>query len=97
MNLGSFAIGDVLLAGATIALTMASHAQADAIIKPMNWTSGSGMPSGPIDGTSLVLERGAFGVTMAIKSSGLTSGDVVPGVRLAGSKAVFGNGKASVR
>lgn len=54
-----------------------SPADADAITKPMNWTPDSGMSPGPVDGTSVVLERGAFGVAMAIKSSGLTPGDVV--------------------
>ena len=56
------------------ALTMAAPALADAITKPMSWTEGSGMSPGPIEGTSVVLEKGAFGVAMAIKSSGLTPG-----------------------
>ena len=35
------------------------------------------MSPGPIEGTSVVLEKGTFGAAMAIKSSGLTPGDVV--------------------
>lgn len=58
-------------------LAPANTALADAITKPMSWTPGSGMAPGPIDGTSVILERGSFGVGMAIKSSGLTPGDVV--------------------
>jgi hypothetical protein len=63
--------------GAAAALTLVNHARADAITKPMSWTEGSGMSPGPIEGTSVVLEKGSFGVAMAIKSSGLTPGDVV--------------------
>lgn len=77
MKLGSFALGCILLTGVAFALTGANPAQADAITKPMNWTPGSGMSPGPVEGTSVVLERGEFGVAMAIKSSGLTPGDVV--------------------
>ncbi len=65
---------------ATVAVTSlfsSSFALADAITKPMSWTPGSGMTPGPVDGTSVVLEKGPFGVAMAIKSSGLTPGDVV--------------------
>ena len=56
---------------------LAAPAFAEAITKPMNWTPGSGMSPGPIEGTSVVLEKGAFGAAMAIKSSGLTPGTVV--------------------
>lgn len=55
----------------------ASGVAAEAITKPMSWTPGSGMTPGPVDGTSVVLEKGPFGAAMAIKSSGLTPGDVV--------------------
>jgi len=58
-------------------LTFATHANAEAITKPMSWTPDSGMTAGPVAGTSVVLEKGPFGVAMAIKSSGLTPGDVV--------------------
>lgn len=61
--------------GAT--LILANAARAEAITKPMSWTPPSGMSPGPIDGTSAVLEKGPFGAAMAIKSSGLTPGDVV--------------------
>ena len=62
----------------TAALTaLVQPASADAITKPMSWTPGSGMAPGPIDGTSVVLEKGPFGAGMALKSSGLTPGDVV--------------------
>ena len=47
------------------------------ITKPMRWTPPSGMPPGPIDGTSAILEKGSFGAAMAVKSSGLTPGNVV--------------------
>jgi len=43
----------------------------------MSWTPPSGMSPGPIEGTSAVLEKGPFGAAMAIKSSGLTPGNVV--------------------
>ena len=66
-----------LATAAAIVLTLAGHAQADAITKPMSWTPDSGMSPGPVDGTSVILEKGPFGVAMAIKSSGLTPGDVV--------------------
>lgn len=62
---------------AVCALGLASAALAEAVTKPMNWTPGSGMAPGPVDGTSVVLEKGPFGAAMAIKSSGLTPGDVV--------------------
>ncbi len=52
-------------------------AMADAITKPMTWTPDSGMQPGPVQGTSAVLEKGEFGAAMAVKSSGLTPGDVV--------------------
>ncbi len=77
----SFARGFKSIAGlataAATALTLANHAQAEAITKPMSWTADSGMSPGPVEGTSVVLEKGPFGVAMAIKSSGLTPGDVV--------------------
>ena len=66
-----------LAAAAATALTLSHGAQAEAITKPMNWTPDSGMTPGPVEGTSVVLEKGPFGVAMAIKSSGLTPGDVV--------------------
>lgn len=66
-----------LVCATTIAINLAHSAHADAITKPMNWTPDSGMSPGPIEGTSVVLEKGPFGVAMAIKSSGLTPGDVV--------------------
>jgi hypothetical protein len=72
--------GIVIAAVATFALvavTPAGTAHAEAITKPMSWTQGSGMTPGPIEGTSVVLEKGPFGVAMAIRSSGLTAGDVV--------------------
>ncbi len=76
-----FARSFKILAGVVTAgimtLTLANDAVADAITKPMSWTPGSGMSPGPIEGTSVVLEKGPFGVAMAIKSSGLTPGDVV--------------------
>jgi len=59
------------------ALFFASAAVAEAITKPMSWTPPSGKTPGPIAGTSAVLETGPFGAAMAIKSSGLTPGDVV--------------------
>jgi len=59
------------------ALFFAGAALAEPITKPMSWTPPSGMPPGPIEGTSAVLEKGPFGAAMAIKSSGLTPGDVV--------------------
>lgn len=62
---------------ATITLTMVSNVSAEAITKPMSWTPDSGMSPGPVEGTSVVLEKGPFGAAMAIKSSGLTPGDVV--------------------
>ncbi len=60
-----------------LALLVVSTAQADGITKPMSWTPPSGKTPGPIEGTSAVLEKGPFGAAMAIKSSGLTPGDVV--------------------
>ena len=62
---------------AAAGLTMSGYVYAEAITKPMSWTEGSGMVPGPVDGTSVVLEKGEFGVAMAIKSTGLTPGDVV--------------------
>ena len=62
---------------AAAGLTMSGYAHAEVITKPMSWTQGSGMTPGPVDGTSVVLEKGEFGVAMAIKSTGLTPGDVV--------------------
>ncbi len=62
---------------AATALVVAGTASAEAITKPLSWTPGSGMAPGPVEGTSVVLEKGAFGAAMAIKSSGLTPGDVV--------------------
>ena len=64
-------------AGCALALLMAGAAHADGITKPMSWTPPSGNTPGPIEGTSAVLEKGPFGAAMAIKSSGLTPGDVV--------------------
>lgn len=52
-------------------------AVAEAITKPMTWTPDSGMQPGAVEGTSAVLEKGPFGAAMAVKSSGLTPGDVV--------------------
>lgn len=57
---------------AAAGLTMSGYVYAEAITKPMSWTEGSGMVPGPVDGTSVVLEKGEFGVAMAIKSTGLT-------------------------
>lgn len=62
---------------AAVALGPVSMAHGEAITKPMTWTPDSGMSPGPIAGTSVVLEKGPSGVGMAIKSSGLTPGDVV--------------------
>ncbi len=62
---------------ALAALYISGTALADGITKPMSWTPPSGNTPGPIDGTSAVLEKGPFGAAMAIKSSGLTPGDVV--------------------
>lgn len=67
----------VMIAAASLAALLSHSANAEAITKPMNWTPGSGMVPGPIEGTSVVLEKGAFGAAMAIKSTGLTPGDVV--------------------
>lgn len=70
-----------IVAAAVVALATGpiapSKVQAEAITKPMNWAPGSGMTPGPLDGTTAVLEKGPFGAAMAIKSSGLTPGDVV--------------------
>ncbi len=71
LSITTLGLGSVLLS------LNISKAHAEAITKPMSWTPGSGMVPGPIDGTSVVLEKGAFGAAMAIKSSGLTPGDVV--------------------
>lgn len=59
------------------ALFCATAVFAEVITKPMSWTPGSGMAPGPIEGTSVILEKGSFGAAMALKSSGLTPGDVV--------------------
>lgn len=59
------------------ALAIGSSAFAETITKPMSWTPPSGKEPGPIDGTTAVLEKCPFGAAMAIKSSGLTPGDVV--------------------
>ena len=59
------------------ALFCATVVFAEVITKPMSWTPGSGMAPGPIEGTSVILEKGSFGAAMALKSSGLTPGDVV--------------------
>ncbi|MEP5759781.1 MAG: hypothetical protein ABJ327_10865 [Litoreibacter sp.] len=59
------------------AAIMSDAAIAEAITKPMSWTQDSGMAPGPVEGTSVVLEKGRFGVGMAIKSSNLTPGDDV--------------------
>ena len=69
--------GDVIGASAALTLFLSSVVNAGAITKPMSWTPPSGNTPGPIDGTSAVLEKGPFGAAMAIKSSGLTPGDVV--------------------
>lgn len=63
--------------GTIVLCVLAAPLHAQAITKPMSWTPGSGMAPGPVEGTSVVLEKGAFGAAMAIKSSGLTPGDVV--------------------
>ncbi len=62
---------------AVAAVFFGGAALAEAITKPMSWTPPSGQTPGPIEGTSAVLEKGPFGAAMAIKSSGLTPGDVV--------------------
>lgn len=68
----------VTVASALLVAMISSNASlADAITKPMSWTLGSGMTPGPVEGTSVVLEKGPFGAAVAIKSSGLTPGDVV--------------------
>lgn len=72
-----FKAAAVVAIASTTALILVNSALADAITKPMSWTAGSGMSPGPVEGTSVVLEKGSFGVAMAIKSSGLTPGDVV--------------------
>jgi hypothetical protein len=66
-----------LIATLVLGTLVAGGAQAEAITKPMSWTPPSGNTPGPIDGTSAVLEKGPFGAAMAIKSAGLTPGDVV--------------------
>ncbi len=65
------------LAATAIATCLAGAASAEAITKPMSWVKPSGMTPGPIDGTTAILEKSPSGVAMAIKSSGLTPGDVV--------------------
>lgn len=66
-----------MAAVSVVTLFMTGGAHAGAITKPMSWTPPSGQTPGPIDGTSAILEKGPFGAAMAIKSSGLTPGDVV--------------------
>lgn len=73
---GSNAIACLAMTAASV-LMLTNQADAEAITKPMSWTPDSGMTAGPVEGTSVVLEKGPFGVAMAIKSSGLTPGDVV--------------------
>lgn len=60
-----------------LAVSLPTVALADAITKPMSWAPDSGLTPAPIEGTSAVLEKGPFGAAMAIKSLGLTPGDVV--------------------
>ena len=62
---------------AVVTFLMSGAAHAEAITKPMSWTPPSGKTPGPIEGTSAVLEKGPFGAAMAVKSTGLTPGDVV--------------------
>jgi len=69
MTLAALAMGGFAL--------VPQHAIAEAVTKPMVWTPNSGMIPGPIEGTTAVLEKGPFGAAMAVKSSGLTPGDVV--------------------
>ncbi len=66
-----------LTSACVLTACLAGTAFADGITKPMSWTPPSGKTPGPIDGSSAVLEKGPFGAAMAIKSSGLTPGDVV--------------------
>ena len=66
----------VVIATAFLAL-VPNDMVAEAITKPMSWTPDSGMLPGPVEGTTAILEKGPFGAAMAIKSSGLTPGDVV--------------------
>ncbi len=70
-------LGAGLLSIAFSSALLSSAALAGSITKPMSWTPPSGNTPGPIDGTSAVLEKGPFGAAMAIRSSGLTPGDVV--------------------
>ncbi|MEM9710480.1 MAG: hypothetical protein AAF871_17050 [Pseudomonadota bacterium] len=73
-----FSVRRAVPAGAlALVLGAAAPALAETITKPMSWTPPSGKEPGPIEGTTAVLEKGAFGAAMAIKSSGLTPGDVV--------------------
>ncbi len=65
-----------VIATALLAL-VPNNTVAEAITKPMSWTPDSGMLPGPVEGTTAILEKGPFGAAMAIKSSGLTPGDVV--------------------
>lgn len=65
------------LIAALTAIAVTNSAAAEAITKPMSWTPPSGMPPGPIEGTVAVLEKGPFGAAMAVRSTGLTPGDVV--------------------
>lgn len=77
-ELNNFSKASTVAAIASVAtLFIGSTALAEAITKPMSWTPPSGETPGPIEGTSAVLEKGPFGAAMAIKSSGLTPGNVV--------------------
>lgn len=71
----SASVGSAMALGLAMFLAPAAHAEV--ITKPMSWTPPSGKDPGPIEGTSAVLEKGDFGAAMAIKSAGLTPGDVV--------------------
>ena len=75
---------DRLNKGATAAATtfamvlaLSGLAAAEPITKPMTWTPPSGMPEGPIPNTQATLEKGPFGAAMAVRSTGLTPGDVI--------------------
>lgn len=67
----------IIVCALAAGLPFAPPTWAEAITKPLSWTPGSGMEPGPVEGTSVVLEKGPFGAAMAIKSSGLPPGDVV--------------------
>lgn len=68
------AFTSAILAGAALA---GPAAATEAITKPMSWTEPSGKPPGPIPDTTATLERGPFGAAVAVRSTGLTPGDVV--------------------